>query len=89
MTEEQLIERGLRAEALLLSDDFNTTVEDIIHDLSQQFLATSLDDDEGRKYIHLTHHGMRLFVNHMKSYVSAKDEIARKRDEDANQEMID
>lgn len=89
MTEQKIIERGIIAGALLLSDDFNSLVEDITHDLSLNILATTLDDEAGRNHFYLTYHGMRHFVNTLKSYVSVKDEIARKQDADNQQEDID
>lgn len=75
MTDQEIIERGLQAEALLTSDLFNDLFIAVKNDVAEEFLSIVIGDDDRVRNAHLTVNGMRLFCEKLKSYVLAKENV--------------
>jgi hypothetical protein len=76
LPEDHLIIRGLKAESILRSDEFNELFDLIVSEIGREILETDLDDKEKhREHLYLTVHGMRAFSARLASYVVTKKQI--------------
>lgn len=87
LSEDEVIRRGLLAEAFLNSDDFNDLYEAIQRDISLEILATALDDKEFRESLYITFNGMRALAQRMTAYANAMRAIEEKRNADNTDEQ--
>lgn len=87
LSEDEVIRRGLLAEALLKSDDFNDLYDVIQKDIANNILATSLDDKDFRESLYITFNGMRALTQRMTEYASAMRAIEAKRNAENTEEQ--
>jgi hypothetical protein len=87
MSEQEIIERGLMAEALMHDDNFNALYQLVEAQMAKEFLATALKQEEARQELFLTYHGMRSFLQLINGFRIAKDNIAEKRDAEHNDQQ--
>lgn len=86
MTDQEVIERGIRAEHLLVNETFQHTVQDLVKLLSESVLTTAPEDKDKRERIYYAYQGLNDLVGLLNQFVSARLEAeARiKADEENN-----
>lgn len=88
--EERLYERGLKAETLMRSDEFNELFQIVVEEIGREILETPLDDPQKyREQLFLTVHGMRAFGARLTSYAVIKKNIEDDRNAQNNTQDID
>lgn len=79
LSEDAIIQRGLTAEAILRSDEYNDMYDLIARDIADEILATPLNDEDYRNQLYITYNGMRAFSQRLVAYATAKKSIEDKR----------
>lgn len=77
MTEEQVIELGFRAEALLKSNTFKFVVDQLAIGYSNNILASKPHERQVREENFYLHKALSDVVAQLSAFVAAKDEIER------------
>jgi hypothetical protein len=80
VTEDQVLERGLKAEAILSLDVFCDLFDEVQNDITKQMLATSPEDTKTRETLYATYNGMRAFTNTLNGYRLAMLELVEARE---------
>jgi len=85
--EEQLIQTGDMAEAVLNQDAFNTVINALVEQSFTQFCNTKPEEKEKREASYYHYRALVDVVNTLKQSVSVRDEILAKNDQgDTSQE---
>ena len=83
MTDHDIFERGMMAETIMRSDEFNALFAAVEADLASEFLNAPMGDADALNAIHMTMHGMRSFAQRLASYVLAKENVRAQADDPA------
>lgn len=75
MTNEQIIERGIRAAEVLTSSTVQLVVDDLVKIITDSFLGSAPDDEEGRKRAYYAYQGVKDVIGLLNQMVAAKDQI--------------
>ena len=83
--EEQLCRMGDEAEALLATDAFNATVNQLVDASFQAFVNSEPTDSEGRERSYAHYRALVDIVSTLQQRVQVKNEIMMKHEDDNNQ----
>lgn len=75
MTDQEVIERGVRAEILLRDETFQRTVEDLVKLLSDSVLTTAPDEQTKRERIYFAYQGVNDIVSLLNQFVATRLEV--------------
>lgn len=75
MTEEQIVERGLRAQEVLLNPTVGLVVDDLIRIITDTFLSSKPEDDDARNRAYYAYQGVRDVVGLLNQMVAAKEQV--------------
>lgn len=81
-TDTETITWGDLAQSLIDNPGYITLYEKITDDLAKEILATALSDDEYRRELYHTYHGMRTFATRLVNMIQAKNEVIQRLDRD-------
>ena len=80
MNEQELINQGEDAEALLKSEPFNRVVNKLVEQQFQSFVNSTPEQSKERSITYYHYRALVDVVNTLKQQVSIKDEVLAKRD---------
>ena len=86
MNENEIIQNGIDAKALLESNGFNRLYSVMQTELANQILATPVNAGETREQLYYTYQGMRSFAAALVTMVSAMENVLEMREADNAQE---
>lgn len=75
MTDNEIIERGIRAEHVLKDETFNLVVQDLVKLLSDMFLTSKPDEEQKRSHVYFAYQGLNDLVSLMNQMVAARLEV--------------
>lgn len=75
MTDQDVIERGIRAEHLLKDETFQLAVQDLVKLLSDMFLTSKPDENGKRDQIYFAYQGVNDVVSLLNQMVAARLEV--------------
>lgn len=75
MTNEQIVERGIRAQEVLTNPTVQQVIDDLIRILTDTFLMTQPDEEEKRRQVYYAYVGVKDIIGLLNQLVSAKDQI--------------
>lgn len=75
MTEEQIVERGLRAQEVLLNPTVGLVVDDLIRIITDTFLSSKAEDEDARQRAYYAYQGVRDVVGLLNQMVAAKEQV--------------
>lgn len=84
MNEQELIQAGEDAEALLRSQPFNRVVNSMVEQSFQTFVNTKPEDSKARNIAYYHYRGIVDVVNTLKQHVQIREEILAKLNEGDN-----
>lgn len=80
MTEEELIQVGEDAEALLKSTAFNNVINKLVEQQFQSFVNSQPEQSKERSVTYYHYRALVDVVNTLKQQVAVRDEVLAKRD---------
>ena len=80
MTEEELIQLGEDAEALLKSEPFNRVINKLVEQTFQSFVNSQPEQSKERSITYYHYRALVDVVNTLKQQVAVRDEVLTKRD---------
>jgi len=80
MNEQELINQGEDAEALLKSEPFNRVINKLVEQQFQSFVNSTPEQSKERSVTYYHYRALVDVVNTLKQHVSIKDEVLAKRD---------
>lgn len=75
MTNEEIVERGIRAQEVLTNPTVQIVVDDLIRILTDSFLMTTPEEDEKRRQIYYAYLGVKDVIGLLNQLVAAKDQV--------------
>ena len=85
MTDQEVLERGIRAEHLLKDETFQLAVQDLIKLLSDMFLTSKPEENDKRQNIYFAYQGLNDVVSLLNQMIAARLEVeARLNDGEQN-----
>jgi hypothetical protein len=75
LNQEQVINRGLKAERLLNDEDFQSFHDELKSLISDSLFNTKPEEDAQRERLYFLHQGLTDMVGVMESFIAAKDQI--------------
>lgn len=75
MTNEQIVERGMRAQEVLTNPTVSLVVDDLIKIITDTFLSSLPEDHEARKRAYYAYQGVKDVVGLLNQMVAAKDQV--------------
>ena len=89
MTNEEIIERGIRAQEVLTSPTVQLVVDDLIKIITDGFLSSPPEDEDMRRRSYYAYQGVRDVVGLLNQMVAAKDQViaATKANEEQEAEL--
>ena len=88
MTDEEVVERGIRAEHLLINETFQHSVQDLVKLLSESVLTTAPEDKDRRERIYYAYQGLNDLVGLLNQFVSARLEVEARLKQAEDEEQI-
>jgi|TARA_R110000796_G_scaffold228812_2_gene346039 hypothetical protein len=85
-TEEQLINDGMAAEALLKNEAFNSVVNDLVDMTFQSFATSSPGENDSREGAYQNYKALVDIVNTLKQRVAIRDDINERASESRSEE---
>lgn len=85
MTDQEVIERGIRAEHVLRDETFQLVVQDLVKLLSDMFLTSKPEDEQKRTHIYYAYQGLNDVVSLMNQMVAARLEAEARLNETEEQ----
>ena len=85
-TEEQLINDGMAAEALLKNEAFNSVVNDLVDMTFQSFATSSPTENDSREGAYQNYKALVDIVNTLKQRVAIRDDINERASESRSEE---
>jgi hypothetical protein len=82
LTENELIERGIRAEILLKDATMQEVVTDLVNLLRDSLLTTKPEEKEQRERIYFAYQGLNDLIGLLNQMVSIRLEIEKQRNAD-------
>lgn len=88
LTEDEIVELGVRSAALLGSSTFQYVVRYLTDSYTSNILETRFDDTKEReKNFHL-HHALQDLVNQLSQYAAASERIVEERQADEDEGLL-
>lgn len=75
MTNEEIVERGIRAQEVLTNPTVSLVVDDLIKIITDSFLTSEPQDEEARKRAYYAYQGVRDIVGLLNQMVAVKEQI--------------
>lgn len=75
MTNEEIVERGIRAQEVLTNPTVSLVVDDLIKIITDSFLTSEPQDEEARKRAYYAYLGVRDIVGLLNQMVAVKEQI--------------
>ena len=75
MTNEEIVERGLRAQEVLTNPTVSLVVDDLIKIITDSFLTSDPQDEDARKRAYYAYQGVRDIVGLLNQMVAVKEQI--------------
>lgn len=85
-TEEQLVNEGMAAEALLKNEAFNSVVNDLVDITFQSFATSSPAENDSREGAYQNYKALVDIVNTLKQRVAIRDDINERASESRSEE---
>lgn len=85
-TEEQLVNEGMAAEALLKNEAFNSVVNDLVDITFQSFATSSPTETDSREGAYQNYKALVDIVNTLKQRVAIRDDINERASESRSEE---
>lgn len=79
LTEEELINRGIRAEALLKDPVIGEAVGDLIKLITDQLLATKPEENKTRERLYYAYQGLNDLIGFLNQMIAIRIEIEKRR----------
>lgn len=79
-TEEELLQQGDQADALLSSDAFNNVVNTLVEESFQRFVNSKAEEVNEREQSYSHYRALVSIVNALQQRVSVRDEIMKERE---------
>ena len=80
MTEDDIVERGIRSQELLLNATMAYVVDELIKEINNTFLMSAPEDEGVRQRAYYAYQGVKDIVGLLNQWVAAKDHIIAARD---------
>jgi hypothetical protein len=75
MTDQEVVERGIRAEHLLKDETFQLVVDDLVKLLSDMFLTSKPEEQDKRQNVYFAYQGVNDVVSLLNQMVAARLEV--------------
>lgn len=86
MTQDQIVELGIRAEALLQSKTFSFVVAHLTEQYTNAMLQSAPNEQDKREHLYHLNRALSDVVSQLSSYVTSRDTILAARAQDEQEE---
>lgn len=86
MTEDEIVERGIRSQEVLINPTVSYVIENLINEITSTFLSSLPDQEDARQRAYYAYQGVRDIVGLLNSWVAVKDQIIKAREAELDNE---